>query len=356
MNNRSSFFPYVAIALLATAGFGMAQMAQDDVHPWRNATDADQMAAQAPSFQNQQNQDLAQQAPGGYTQAPDPRNNYPSPFDPAAGGPAGNYGNGVPSRLTIKPGAFVTVHVNQWLSSDHNQKGDAFSATLAQPLIVDGIVVAERGQTVGGRVTEAQKAGRVEGTSRLGIQLTDLTLADGQTLPIQSEMISRNGPTSVGRDVGAMAGTTALGAAIGAGAAGGTGAAIGAGAGAAAGIIGVLLTRGRPTVVYPESVLTFRIEAPVDFATDRAPQAFRYADGQDYGQPGGPGPAQRPAYGPYGPYGGAPAPYAYAPAPYGYPGYPAYSPYFYGPGISIYAGPGFYYGPRFYGFYGRFRR
>ena len=54
-------------------------------------------------------------------------------------------------------------------------------------------------------------------------------------------------------------------------------------ASAAAGIIGVLLTRGRPTVIYPESVLTFRLEAPVAFSTDRAPQAFRYVDTQDYG-------------------------------------------------------------------------
>jgi len=58
---------------------------------------------------------------------------------------------------------------------------------------------------------EAQKAGRVEGTSRLKVQLTDLTLVDGQVIPVQSQLISRNGPTSVGRDAGAIAGTTAVG-------------------------------------------------------------------------------------------------------------------------------------------------
>jgi len=116
------------------------------------------------------------------------------------------------------------------------------------------------------------------------VQLTELTLVDGQQEPIQSQMIDRKGPTSAGRDAGAIAGTTALGAAIGAGVDYGRGAAIGAGAGAAAGIIGVLLTRGRPSVIYPESVLTFRLEAPVSFSTERAPQAFRYVDSQDYGR------------------------------------------------------------------------
>ena len=73
----------------------------------------------------------------------------------------------IPAQLTIKPGTYVTVRINQPLSSDRNQAGDAFSATLVRPIVVDGVVVADRGQTLGGKVTEAKKAGRVEGTSRL---------------------------------------------------------------------------------------------------------------------------------------------------------------------------------------------
>src|SRR5947208_1544427 len=65
----------------------------------------------------------------------------------------------VPPSLTIPRGTFLTVRVNQLLSSDKNQTGDAFSATLAQPLVVNGVVLAEPGQTLGGRVAEAQKAG-----------------------------------------------------------------------------------------------------------------------------------------------------------------------------------------------------
>jgi hypothetical protein len=211
--------------------------------------------------------------------------------------------------------------------------------------------VGQRGKTVGGRVAEAQKAGRVEGTSRLQLQLTDLTLVDGQVVPIQSQLITRNGPTSVGRDAGAIAGTTALGAAIGAGVGWGTGAAIGAGAGAVVGTLGVLLTRGHPTIIGPESVLTFRVEAPVAISTERAPQAFRYVDPNDYNRP-----ANLQTRGVPPGYGAPPPPY-YGSAYYG-PGY-GY-PYYYGPGFGLYYGPGFYYGPSFYfgrGFYrGGFRR
>jgi hypothetical protein len=301
----------------------------------------------------------AQGAPNPYPAPPPPAQAAPNPYPaqagqnpyPAQAGQNPPYGNyGVPAHLTIKPGTYVTVRINQWLSSDRNQAGDAFAAILAEPVIVDGVVVAQRGQTVGGRVSEAQKAGRVEGTSRLGVQLTDLTLVDGSTVPIQSQMINRRGPTSVGTDAAAIGGTTALGAAVGAAADWGRGAAIGAGAGAAAGILGVLLTRGRPTVLYPESVLTFRIEAPIDISTEHAPQAFHYADTQDYGQGYR---AQGPPQGPMGP----PA-YGYAPAPVPPPPYYSPYPYYWGPGISVFVGPrfGYVYGPRFYGSYRVFRR
>lgn len=369
MKNRNRFVPYLVAGLLATASLGMAQpqdVQSQDVHPWRSATGADQASDPGPQApipqapQNQQPPQYTQQPPQyqqqpQYPQAPAPyQNQYPNQNAPNPGNynqaPPPNYGAPIPAHLTIKPGTYITVHVNQWLSSDKNKAGDTFTASLAQPLIVDGVVVAERGQTVGGHVTEAQKAGRVEGTSRLGVQVTDVTLADGQTVPIQSQMIARNGPTSVGRDVGAVAGTTALGAAIGAGVDWGRGAAIGAGAGAAAGLLGVLLTRGHPTVIYPESVLTFRIEAPVDISTEHAPQAFRYVQDQDYGRPVSQGPAPRPGYGGY----GAPPAYGYAaPAPYypyAYPGYGYGYPYPYFGGLYIGVGP------RFYGGYYRFRR
>jgi hypothetical protein len=276
---------------------------------------------------------FAQEPNGGWRRFGDSQGDSSQPASEPRNDPPNS---AAPPQLTIKAGTFVTVRVEQALSSDHNQAGDAFLATLAQPVVVDGVVVAQRGQTIGGRVSEAQKAGRVSGVARLGIQLTDLTLVDGQQLPIQSQLISRSGPTSTGQDAGAIAGTTAVGAAIGAAAGWGRGAAIGAGAGAAAGVIGVLLTRGHPSVIYPESVLTFRIEAPVTLSTERAPQAFRYVDPNEYQRNTGVQTRRPPP----------PPPHLYGP-PY-YP--PYYGGYGYGPGFGFYYGPGFFYGRGYYGF------
>jgi hypothetical protein len=254
----------------------------------------------------------------------------------------------VPSQLTIKAGTFVTVRLNQALSSDKSRVGDSFTASLIRPIVVDGVVAAQPGETIGGRVTNAEKAGRVQGVSQLGIQLTDLTLADGQQVSIQSQFLNSTAGASRGRDAGAIGGTTALGAAVGAAAAGGYGAGLGAAAGAAASTIGVLLTRGHATVIYPESVLTFRIVAPVTFSTDRAPQAFRYVEPEDYRQTYAaqqpPPPALQPSY--CGPY-GCPPP-LYGPPYYG-PYYgPRFYPYYWGPQFSLFYGRGYYGGRGYY--------
>jgi hypothetical protein len=247
----------------------------------------------------------------------------------------------VPEKITIPAGAFVTVRVDQFLSSDKNKAGDSFSATLSRPLVADGLVVSRRGETIGGRVVDAKKAGRVKGVSHLQITLSTLTLADGQQIPVQTELTSITGPTSKGRDAGAIVTTTAAGAAIGGAAAWGPGAAMGAGAGLVASTIGVLVTRGHPTIIYPESQLTFRLAKPVTFSTARAPQAFvdaRTLNTQRAVRQG-PAPAYRGCPGAYGC-----APY---PPPYYYYG-PDY-PYFWGPSFGFFYGGGF----RGRGFYGR---
>jgi len=150
------------------------------------------------------------------------------------------------------------------------------------------------------------------------VELTHLVLVDGQQLPIQTDLMQVSGNTTKGRDATAIGATTGLGAAIGAAANAGKGAAIGAGAGAVASIIGVLLTRGEPTVIPPETVLTFQTKNPASFSTARSAVAFRPAQPSDYengqlerrrlaGRPGYPPP---PPFYPYYPWG------YYYPAPF----------------------------------------
>jgi len=187
-----------------------------------------------------------------------------------------------PATLTIPMGTFVTVDITDRLSTNRSRPGDEFTAALHQPIVVDGWVVARAGQPVIGRVVSVQKAGRIQGKSEIAIEIGELVLVDGQQIPVRSQLIRSEAGDNTGRDIAAIATTTALGALIGAGVDGGSGAAIGAGIGAGAGVGGVLATPGDPTRISSERVLAFRLDDPVMISTARSQQAFLAVAASDY--------------------------------------------------------------------------
>jgi hypothetical protein len=284
--------------------------------------------------QNQQDQSkVAVQQPYSGAAAEAPGENAPPQFQ------------AVPPTLTLPAGTTISVRTSDWLSSDQNRPGDTFSAVLDQPLVVDGWVMARRGQVVLGRVDMALKASHNAGVSQLGLSLAEITFVDGQQLPVQTQLVQTSTGPSNQKVAGTVAATTVLGTVIGGIAGGGTGAAIGAIAGAGGGMAVAMSTRGRPTVIFPETLLTFRLNVPAALSTERSQVAFQPVSQDDYARP----PADRRAnyqrpMGSYPPY----APPYYYTSPY-------YYPYWYGPGY-----PGFYLGFRGYygfgrGYYGGFR-
>ncbi len=277
-----------------------------------------------------------------------PRYGNPTPSDrpyPRAAAQPAPVSQAVPPELVLPAGTLVMVRLTDPLSSDHNKAGDEFTAVLDQPLVGQGWVVARRGQTVVGQVVTAQKAGRVKGVSQLAVGLSEITLVDGRQVAVQSELVESSAGTSRARDAEGVGATTGLGAVIGAAAGGGEGAAIGAAAGAAAGIAGVLSTRGRATELYPETLLTFRLQDPVTIATAQAQQAFQPVSQADYNGAS----ARRSPPRMYRAVDAYPLPYYVYPYPYPYYGYYGYYGY----------GPGFFWGPRVIiggrGFYGHRR-
>ncbi len=174
-----------------------------------------------------------------------------------------------PHVVTLTAGTLLPVRLGETLSSNKNQQGDAFTATLDRPLVIDGFVVAERGARLDGRVVESDKAGRVRGVSHLAIELVHLTTADGQRITLRTEPFRKDGTKEVGRDAAKIGAGAAIGAAIGAIAGGGRGAAIGAGVGGAAGTGTVMATRGKPAELPVETRISFRVNEPVTITESR---------------------------------------------------------------------------------------
>ncbi len=293
--------------------------------------------------------------PSEYSPEEDEAGAYRGAQQPAAPAPNSDYAaprGPVPATLTIPAGTVLLVRINEFLSSDRSQVGDRVTATLEQPLVVNGWVVARRGQTLVGQVEAAVKAGRVKGTSQLGLELTDLTIVDGEQRPILTELWKASGGTTHGNDAATIGTTTALGAVIGAAADWGRGAAIGAGAGAAAGIGAVLLTRGRPTIIEPETQLSFRLVDPVKIDTTQSQQAFLPVSQQDFD---GGARGERRERGPRHYAGGYPPPSPYYGCGYYEPCY-AYPGYYYPGYVGVY--PSFWWGGGYGGGFGHrgFRR
>jgi hypothetical protein len=182
----------------------------------------------------------------------------PAPEPPAAPQPPPP-----PPTVTLRAGTLLQVRLQDGLSSDRNAPGDAFTGVIDQPLVVDGMVIAERGARVEGRVLASDKGGRVKGVSSLAIELTRLHTSDGQKIAISTDSFEKRAESSAGSDVAKVGAVTAIGAAIGAIAGGGKGAAIGAAAGGAAGTGGVLATRGKASTLPSETRISFRLRAPV---------------------------------------------------------------------------------------------
>jgi hypothetical protein len=87
--------------------------------------------------------------------------------------------------VILMAGTILAVRLGQTLSSARNRPGDNFSATLTQPLVAGGWVIAERGARVDGRVVDLGQS--VQGDAHLGISIERVVLSDGQTLRLRTD-------------------------------------------------------------------------------------------------------------------------------------------------------------------------
>ncbi len=164
-----------------------------------------------------------------------------------------------PRRVTLPAGMNVVVRLDFGLSSERNFSGDSFTASLNHDIVVDDMVIAEKGTRVEGKVVEAVRAGRVKGIAKLSLELVRIDTADGQTVDLVSNRLHHEGPKSTGSDAKKVGIGAGIGALIGAIAGGGKGAAIGAGVGAGAGGGAAAATRGEPAEMSAEERLEFRL-------------------------------------------------------------------------------------------------
>ena len=169
-----------------------------------------------------------------------------------------------PARsVVIQQGTILTVRTAETISTETHERGDTFMATLDAPLVVDDLVIAERGARVEGRIVDLVESGRVKGVANMTVALARINTSDGQTVEIETQPFTVEAEKSAGKDAAKVGIASGIGAALGAIFGGGRGAAIGAAAGAGAGTGTVLLTKGKAATIDAETRINFRIERDI---------------------------------------------------------------------------------------------
>lgn len=168
-----------------------------------------------------------------------------------------------PRSLRVQSGAPLQVRLNCSLSTASNRPGDRFTATLVEPVQVDGRTAFHKGAQVTGLVEESAPSGRLKGQAHLMLALESIQV-DGRALALSTSVKTRNGRRHRKHNVHWIGGGSGTGALIGGLAGGPVGMVVGAGSGAAVGLAGAIVTSRKQISLPAETLLTFRLRAPVD--------------------------------------------------------------------------------------------
>jgi hypothetical protein len=168
-----------------------------------------------------------------------------------------------PKPLIVPAETVIAVTLDQAVGSKISTPGSAFSATVAQPISIDGRLAIPKGSRAAGVVKDAKPAGRFKGGAVLALTLTSVSVKN-QTYDIRTTAPTETS-TGKGKRTAALAGGGAGGGAlIGGLAGGGKGALIGGLIGAAAGTGGAGLTGNRDLTLPAETLLNFKLVQPVE--------------------------------------------------------------------------------------------
>jgi hypothetical protein len=168
-----------------------------------------------------------------------------------------------PKPVVIPAGTVLTVRLGEALGSKISQTGQSFTATVADPVEVDGKAVIPAGASASGTVVDAKPLGRFKGAASLQIKLTSINV-NGTDHPIETSSVIRAAKGKGKRTATMIGGGAGVGAIIGGLAGGGKGAAIGALAGAGAGTAGTAFTGNKDVVLPAESAVSFKLEQPLE--------------------------------------------------------------------------------------------
>ncbi len=167
---------------------------------------------------------------------------------------------------TIPSGSTIEVRNNSTIDSQTAQVGQTYSGVIETSVRdANGRVAIPRGASATLVVRSASGQGKLQGQSDLAVDVSSVDIG-GKHYRLETNNYVEKGKEGVGTNKRTgvfVGGGAALGGIIGAIAGGGKGAAIGALSGAGAGTVTQGVTRGKAVHIPSETLLAFKLEAPV---------------------------------------------------------------------------------------------
>jgi hypothetical protein len=176
--------------------------------------------------------------------------------EPSASKPA-------PEIYTVPAATEIPVRLIDAVSTETNKPGDTFLASLAEPLVIDGVVLFAKDASVQGKIVSLEEPGRVSGVASISLQLTEIQARNGSSIPLQTELFSETAKSQKKKDAAIIGAGAGIGTAIGAIAGGKKGAVLGAIAGGGGGTGYVLATKGKQLKYPSETLMTFKLAEPL---------------------------------------------------------------------------------------------
>jgi len=193
---------------------------------------------------------------------------YPDPVDSedTSTAPVGSATAPAPppiTQITVPADTAIVVQLDQSIATDRNVSGDRFSATVSEPVVVNGRTVIPRGAPVTGRVVADRKSGRLKGVAELSLALESVEV-EGGDYELHTNTLTRRGNNHNRRNAELIGGGGGAGALLGALVGHGKGALIGAPIGAGAGLVGAAITGKKDIIIPAEAPLSFQLLQSVE--------------------------------------------------------------------------------------------
>ena len=156
-----------------------------------------------------------------------------------------------PAKLTVPSGTYISVELQDGISTEKSSPGDPFTGSVSKDVVVDGLTAFKKGAIVHGLVLDAQEPGREKGRAQLRLVLTSVE-HNGKDVPIQTQMYVGIGHHTHKHDAAVSGGDAGIGASDSAS----------TGRDAVTGT--VLVTKGKQLQYPPETRLLFTLASPVE--------------------------------------------------------------------------------------------